>query len=61
MTSTLPRGTLDSVASLLAANLYQGRTKLYDKRDDFNIPIVIFPFNVATFQQHLHMEYISLR
>ena len=30
------------------------RTKLYDKRDDFNFVIV------ATFQQHLHMEYISL-
>jgi hypothetical protein len=27
------------------------RTKLYDKRDDFNL-------HVATFQQHLHMEYI---
>ena len=37
------------------------RTKLYDKRDDFNFPIVNFPFKyVATFQQHLHMEYISL-
>ena len=37
--------------------------KLYDKRDDFNFPIVNFPFTfvyVATFQQHLHMEYISL-
>ena len=37
------------------------RTKLYDKRDDFNFPIVNFPLYVATFQQHLHMEYISLR
>jgi hypothetical protein len=84
MTSTLPKGTLGSVASLLAATLYQGipdrnhkfwnivsserdisyhlrsasyldihleidnegrlRTKLYDKRDDFNFPIVNFPF-----------------
>ena len=34
-------------------------TKIYDKRDDFNFPIVNFP-RVATFQQHLHMEYISL-
>jgi hypothetical protein len=32
------------------------RTKLYDKRDDLNFPIVNFPF-----QQHLHMEYISIR
>ena len=36
------------------------RTKLYDKGDDFNFPIVNF-LSVATFQQHLHMEYISLR
>ena len=34
------------------------RTKLYDKRDDFHFLIVNFPY-VATFQQHLHMEYIS--
>jgi hypothetical protein len=82
MTSTLPKGTLGSVTSLLAANLYQGnpdrnhklwniaskdttdtdrsasyldlhleidregrlRAKLYDKIDDFNFPIVNFPF-----------------
>jgi hypothetical protein len=39
------------------------RTKLYDKRDDFNFPIVNFHLHVAKFQQHLHtgMEYISLR
>jgi len=37
------------------------RTKLYDKRDDFNFPIVNFHSYVATFQQHLHnMVYISL-
>jgi hypothetical protein len=36
MTLTLPKGTLGSVASL--------RTKLYDKRDDFNFPIVNVPF-----------------
>ena len=37
------------------------RTKFYDKRDDFNFPIVNFPFKcVATFHQHLHMEYIYL-
>ena len=32
-----------------------------DKRDDFKFPIVNFLFicsNVATFQQHLHMEYM---
>ena len=39
----------------------QLRTKLYDKRDDFNFPIVNFHLYVATFQQHLYMEYISLR
>jgi hypothetical protein len=32
------------------------KTKLYDKVDDFNFP----NFYVATFQQHLQMEYISL-
>ena len=36
------------------------RTKLYDKRDDFNCPIVHFPFICRTFQQHLDMKYISL-
>jgi hypothetical protein len=38
------------------------RVKLYVKRDYFNFPIVNFPFLctfVATFQQNLHMEYIS--
>jgi hypothetical protein len=30
-------------------------TKHYDKRDDFNFPIVNFPFILATFQQYLHM------
>ena len=40
------------------------RTKLYDKKDDFNFPIMCFPFiyvHVATFQQHLHIwsRYIS--
>ena len=41
----------------------QLRTKLYHKRDDFNFPIVNFPFictYVATFQQHHHMEYIYI-
>ena len=33
------------------------RTNLFDKEDHFNFPIVNFPF---IFQQHLHMEYISL-
>ena len=36
------------------------RTILYDKRDDFNFPIVNFPLYVATFEQHPHMEYTSL-
>ena len=30
------------------------RTKLYDKREGFNFPIVNFPF-----QQHLHIEYAN--
>ena len=36
------------------------RTKLYDKRDDSNFPLRTFHSYIATFQQHLHMEYISL-
>ena len=36
------------------------RTKLYDKRDDLKFPLWTFHSYVATFQQHLHMEYISL-
>ena len=35
------------------------RTKLYDKRDDFNFPIVNFPFICSYIPaEHLHMEYI---
>jgi hypothetical protein len=35
--------------------------EMYDKRDDFNMLLLwTFHFYVATFQQHLHMEYISL-
>jgi hypothetical protein len=30
-------------------------TKLYDKRDDFSIPIMNFPLYSATFHQHLHV------
>jgi hypothetical protein len=30
------------------------RPQLYEMRDDFNFPIVNFPF-----QQHLHMDHIS--
>ena len=36
------------------------RTILYDKRDDFNFPIVHVPLYVVTFEQHLHLEYTSL-
>ena len=36
------------------------RTKLYNKKDDFNFLIVNLHSYVATFQQHLHMKYISL-
>ena len=35
------------------------RTKHYDKRDESNFPIVNFHLYVATFELHLHMEYIS--
>ena len=35
------------------------RTKLYDNREDFNFELSI-SYTVATFQQHLHMEHISL-
>ena len=34
------------------------RMKLYDKRDYLNFPT--FHLYIATFQQHLDMEYISL-
>jgi hypothetical protein len=49
MTSILPKETLGSVASLLAATLCESwlRTKLYDKRDDFNFQIVNFPFRCS--------------
>ena len=46
MTSTLPRGTLGSVASLLAATLYQG--KLDKNRKLWNI--------VSTERYILHMQ-----
>jgi hypothetical protein len=35
------------------------RTKLCDKRDDFNLPIWTFHSHLTTFQKHQHMEYIS--
>ena len=36
------------------------RTKLYDKKEIISIfPLWTFHLHVATFQQHLHMEYIS--
>ena len=38
----------------------QSRTKLYDKRDYLKLPSRIFSLDVATFKQHLHMEYVSL-
>jgi hypothetical protein len=37
------------------------RTKLYDKRDNFNFPIVNFHLYVAPFQQHMQLEYTYLR
>jgi len=36
------------------------RTRLYDKRDVFNFPLWTFHSYVAIFQQHLHLEHISL-
>jgi len=35
-------------------------TKRYDKRNYFNFPIVDFHLYVVTFQQHLHMEHMSV-
>ena len=37
MTSTLPKGTLDSVASLLAATLYQGNPDRNHKLPEYSI------------------------
>ena len=34
------------------------RTTLYNKRNYFDFPIVIFHLYLVTFQKHLHMEYI---
>lgn len=34
------------------------KIKLYDKRDDFNFPIVKFPYLEATFLQRLYTVYI---
>ena len=37
------------------------RMKLYDRRDDFNFPILNFPLICSKiFQQQLHMKYISV-
>jgi hypothetical protein len=36
------------------------RTKHYEKRDVSIFPLWTFHLYVATFEQHLHMEYISL-
>jgi hypothetical protein len=41
MTSTWPLGTLGSAAGMLQRI---DKNELYDKRDDFNFPIVNFPF-----------------
>jgi hypothetical protein len=45
-----------SASYLDPRNEHRLRTKLYDKRVDFNIPIVTFHLYVATFQHYLHME-----
>jgi len=47
-------------ASNLKLHLEITRSTFSDKRDDFNVPIVNFPFLFATCQQHLYMEYIFL-
>jgi hypothetical protein len=44
----------------IAEKLLRSRTKLDDKRDYFNFHLWTFHLYAATFQQHLHMEYISL-
>jgi len=38
----------------------QLRTKLYNKKYYFNIPIVSFPFICSNITYHLHMESLSL-
>jgi hypothetical protein len=60
----------DSSASYMYLNLHleiesEGRlrTNLYDKRDDFNFPIVNFLFicsNIPAAPAYIYMEYISL-
>ena len=45
----------------LVSTIFQLRTKLCDTRDDFSFHIVNFPFiYIATFQQNLYTENISL-
>jgi hypothetical protein len=54
MTSLLPKGTVDyrspSYLNIRIEIDSEGRlrTRLYDKRDDFNFPIVKFPFMRST-------------
>jgi hypothetical protein len=59
--------TTDTDRSASYLDLYLGfdregrlRTKLYNKRDHFNFQLRTVDLDVATFQQHLNMEYISL-
>ena len=47
-------------ASYLKLHLEIAKNKFSNKRDDFNVPIVNFPFLFATCQQHVYMEYIFL-
>ena len=62
------KGTTDTARSYSCLDLHLGidnegrlRTKLYDKRDYFNSIFSLWTSHlyVATFHQHLHMEYIS--
>ena len=55
------KNTIDTARSASCLDLHLEKdseacsiTKLYDKRDDFSIPIMNFPLYSATFHQHLH-------
>ena len=53
MTSTLPRRTLGSVASLLAATLYQGNP--LDLSKSFHITKPFFKLNDKNLEIHIHL------
>jgi hypothetical protein len=55
MTSTLPKGTLGSVASLLAATLYQGNPDRYHKLRNI-LSICRCCWKVAIYQWKVYNE-----